>query len=45
VDPALRERGGRDRAHPRRTHAAHSRSRRQCRHHRLRQGSSRDGGV
>ena len=34
-----------DRAHARRTHAAHARSRRQCRHGRLRQGGGGDGGV
>ncbi len=35
----------RDRAHARRTHAAHKGSRRQCRHGRLRQGGRGDGGV
>ena len=35
----------RDRAHARRTHAAHPRPRRQRRHDRLRQGGRGDGGV
>ena len=35
----------RDRAHARRTHAAHPGSRRQCRHHGVRQGGRGDGGV
>ena len=35
----------RHRAHARRTDAAHARSRRQCRYHRMRQGGRGDGGL